>query len=184
METVSDEQIAQSVQRGDADLFGELIERYEQKLKRYARKFLSQPDDIEDLVQDVFIKSYTHIQSFDPEQRFSSWIYRIAHNVFVNELRRKGRRGYELFDIDVFLPQLSAQETADRATLANELYDEMNELLFELSPKYREIIILFYYQELSYEEIGEVLKIPKTTVGVRIMRARERLKKLYNEKDT
>lgn len=179
MTEISDEQIVQAIQTGSIDEFGILIERYEAKLKRYAQKFLSRPDDIEDLVQDVFIKSYTNIQSFDPTLRFSPWIYRIAHNVFVNELRRSERHGYSLFDVDTLLPQLSAKETADEQAFSDELSAQMDDLLIQLKPKYREVIVLFYYQELSYQEISNVLKIPTTTVGVRISRARKQLQALY-----
>jgi RNA polymerase sigma-70 factor (ECF subfamily) len=165
-------------------MFGVLIERYEAKLKRYARKFLSRPDDIEDLVQDVFIKSYTNIQSFDASQKFSPWVYRIAHNIFVNELRRKERSGYGIFDIDTLLPQLASTNTADEQALSTELQEEMENLLERLPPKYREVLVLFYYQELSYQEISEVLEIPKTTVGVRITRGRVKLQSFYQPNET
>jgi len=180
---ISDEQIAATVQSGDGEQFGVLIDRFEAKLKRYARKFLSRPDDIDDLVQDVFIKAYTNIQSFDTRQRFSPWIYRIAHNVFVNELRRKERRGgFGIFDVDTLLPQLPAKETADADALHNELQSEMGELVGQLKPKYREVVVLFYFESLSYDEISSILKIPTSTVGVRMTRARAQLKKLYPDK--
>lgn len=183
MEELSDEKIAGAVQAGDAEAFGVLIERYEAKLKRYARKFLNYQEEIEDLVQDVFIKSYTNIQSFDMDQRFSPWIYRIAHNTFVNELKRKKRGSFVFFDADTILPQLPAKETADSEALDSELRAELDSLLTELSVKYREIIVLYYFEELSYQEISEVLKIPVTTVGVRMSRARKKLRTSYDQKD-
>lgn len=182
MTKVSDEQIAAAVQTGDADSFGVLIERYEAKLKRYAQKFLNYQEEIEDLVQDVFIKSYTNIQSFDSSMRFSPWIYRIAHNTFVNELKRKQRVGLVTFDTDTFLPQLPAKETADGDTLDDELREELDSLLVKLPVKYREVMVLYYFQELSYQEISEVLQIPVTTVGVRMNRGRTKLKDGYRQK--
>jgi RNA polymerase sigma-70 factor (ECF subfamily) len=182
MTELTDEQIAHLVQTGDSEQFGELIERYETKLKRYARKFLNSVDDIEDLVQDVFIKSYTNIQSFDVKQRFSPWIYRIAHNTFVNELKRKHRRGFSIFDADTILPQLAAKETTDKDILDTEIRAELDELLTDLPTKYREVIILFYFEELSYQEISEVLQIPVTTVGVRMNRGRTKLRSCYEER--
>ncbi len=83
---LSDEQLAVLVQNGDKEKFGVLMERYQGKLFRYGKKFLSNEDNIEDVVQDVFIKTYQNIQSFDSTQRFSPWIYRIAHNTYVNAL--------------------------------------------------------------------------------------------------
>ncbi len=176
MEETTDEVIATKVQQGDIDAFGELVVRYEDKLIRYARKFLSQPEDIEDLVQEVFIKAYTNIQSFDTSLRFSPWIYRIAHNVFVNELKRKSRFGLGIFDADIILPFLPAKEATDDEALAEESKLEMEKMLETLSAKYREVLILHYFQELSYKEISDILQIPITTVGVRISRARAELK--------
>lgn len=178
----TDERVAEAVQAGDIEAFGVLIERYEAKLKRYARKFLNYQEEIEDLVQDVFIKSYTNIQSFDSRQRFSPWIYRIAHNTFVNELKRKERGSFILFDADTILPQLPAKETTDKAVLDAELQTELDSLIVELPAKYREALILHYYEALSYQEISEVLQIPVTTVGVRMSRARDKLKRSYVEK--
>jgi len=182
MSELSDEQIASAVQAGDSEAFGILIERYEAKLKRYARKFLNYQDEIEDLVQDVFIKSYTHIQSFDTSQRFSPWLYRVAHNTFVNELKRKQRAGFIFFDADTILPYLQAQETADEEALSTELRGELDSLLIELPDKYKEVVILYYFEELSYQEISEVLQIPVTTVGVRMNRGRTKLRACYVQK--
>ena len=184
MNDLTDEQIAIKVQAGDGDAFGVLIERYEAKLKRYARKFLNRLEDIEDLVQDVFIKAYTNIQSFDTDQRFSPWIYRIAHNTFVNELKRQQRGGFAIFEADTFLPQLPAKETADSDALDADLKAELDSLLLELLPKYREVVVLYYFEELSYQEISEVLHIPVTTVGVRMNRARTKLRSCYKKNVT
>ena len=95
-EELSDEQIAQRVKDGDNEAFGLFVERYEKKLTRYGGKFLSRTEDIQDVVQDVFIKAYQNMQSFDASLRFSPWIYRIAHNTFVNELRKNSRRPFFL----------------------------------------------------------------------------------------
>ncbi len=175
----SDEEIAKLVQDGNLDAFGELIARYEAKLKRYARKFLNYEHEIEDLVQDVFIKAYTNIQSFNIELRFSPWIYRIAHNTFVNELKRKSKHGVHLFDIDTILPFIASKETTDGELMDSETNAEMEAHVQELSPKYREVIVLHYFESLSYQEISEILKIPVTTVGVRMNRARKKLKEYY-----
>lgn len=178
----TDEDIARRVQGGDIEAFGELITRFESKLKRYGRKFLSSPDEIGDLVQDVFIKAYTNIQSFDASLRFSPWVYRIAHNTFANELRRKGRHGMSLFDADAILPLIPASETTDAPVLEEEIKRDIDELLGSLSPKYREVIVLHYLEELSYQEIGDVLQISAPAVGVRLTRARKQLRDAYIER--
>lgn len=178
----TDESIVKAVQSGDSDLFTLVVERYEAKLKRYAKKFLSRPEDVDDLVQDVFIKVYEHIQSFDTDLRFSPWIYRIAHNIFVNELQKKSRYGIAAFDPEVILPFMPAKETADQETLQDELRTEIDSLLGELRPKYREVIILFYLESLTYQEISDVLQVSISSVGVRMNRAREQLQTAYQAK--
>lgn len=183
MSELTDEDIAKAVQKGNIDLFGELVGRYEVKLKRYGRRFLSGEDDIEDLVQDALIKAYENIQSFKTSMRFSPWMYRIAHNTFVNALKKQSKYGVSVFDPDVILPFLPAKETADQDTLDAELKKEIDALLESLPAKYREVIVLHYIEELSYKEISEVLKIPTTTVGVRIMRAKKQLQKMYKDFD-
>lgn len=181
MTELSDESIAVAVQKGDKDAFAELVFRYEEKLRRYARKFLNTGHEIDDLVQDVFIKAYTNIKSFDAGQRFSPWVYRIAHNTFVNELKRKGRYGHGFLDADTILPLMPAKETADRDALFDEVSSEIESLLTGLSAKYREVVILHYFESLSYQEISDVLKIPVTTVGVRMSRARKKMKEAYDQ---
>jgi RNA polymerase sigma-70 factor (ECF subfamily) len=181
--SLTDEEIVALIQQGDVDKFGEIILRYDEKLTRYARRFLSRQEDIVDLVQDTFIKAYTHIQSFDTTLRFSPWIYRIAHNVFVNELRRKEKFTSSWFDPDTILPFLPASERADTETLSADLMQEIDTLLAQLSPKYREVIVLHFLESMSYQEISDVLRVSVTTVGVRIMRAKAQLKKLFNEQN-
>jgi RNA polymerase sigma-70 factor (ECF subfamily) len=86
MSDSTDEEIAIRVQGGDDQMFGDLMRRYERKITRFGRRFLSVDEDIEDTVQEIFVKAFINIQSFDPRQRFSPWIYRIAHNHLLDTL--------------------------------------------------------------------------------------------------
>ncbi len=182
MSNLTDEELASLVQQGETEAFAEIVLRYEDKLRRYARRFLSRNEDIDDLVQEVFIKVFEHIQSFDKHQRFSPWVYRIAHNSFVNELKRQSRYPSSFFDPDTLMPYLASKETAESENLAAEINEETEALVGKLPPKYREVIILHYFEDLSYQEISDVLKIPTNTVGVRITRARIKLRELLKEK--
>ena len=174
----SDEAIAARVQKGESEAFAELIERYQAKLLRYGRKFLADPDDAVDIVQDIFIKTYANIQSFDTSRRFSPWIYRIAHNEFVNALKKRGAsRTIFAFDIDTLFPHLAAAETADSASLESDLRRSLEGHLEKLDAKYREPLILYYLESMDYKEISEILQIPVSTVGVRLARARAMLRK-------
>lgn len=177
---LTDEELAKKVQNGERELFRHIIERYEQKMMRYAKKFLFEREEVQDLVQDVFIKAYTNLRSFDVERKFSSWLYRIAHNEFINALSKKGKEKVRLFDLDEYVPQLIARETADQGLDVKEMRVMIDAHLKELDPKYREPLILYFFEDLSYKEIGEVLKIPVATVGVRINRAKTMLKHSMN----
>lgn len=175
----TDETIAALVQQGDAEQFGVLMERYQGKLMRYGRKFLKESEDVKDIVQDVFIQSYKNIQSFDTKQRFSPWIYRIAHNAFVNELRRKSRRPFGIPDFDTLLAHSVYEDPAEAERERADMKKLVERGLEELRPGEREILVLFYLEELSYKEIADVLSIPMGTVSVRLSRAKKALRKVY-----
>ncbi len=178
----ADEEIARMVQSGNFELFGELVKRYEAKMKRYARKFLNITEDIEDVVQEVFIKVYQNIKSFNPERKFSSWLYRIAHNEFVNALKkRKRRKVFSFFELDILLPYPVAKNDSQDIDLKG-IRQAIDKYLDKLEIKYREPIILYYLEELSYKEIAGILHIPISTVGIRLKRGREKLKKLMGNK--
>lgn len=178
----SDEQLAARIQKGESDLFAEIVERYQNKLLRYARKFLADPDDSKDIVQDIFIKTYQNIQSFDVSRRFSPWIYRIAHNEFVNALKKSAsQRTVFTFDIDTILPHLASEDTADSAALERDLRSSLEAHLDKLDPKYREPLILYYLESMDYKEISDILQIPVSTVGVRLARARAQLKTIATD---
>ncbi len=174
----SDEEIARKVQSGQIEVFAALVERYEQKMKRYARKFLFGYEDIEDLVQKVFLKAYINIQSFDASKKFSSWLYRIAHNEFINEIKKKGREPVSFFDFDIFFPHHRSRDNADRNLNKEEIREVIDNCLEKLKPKYREPIVLHYLEELSYKEIADVLRIPVSTVGVRLQRGKQIMKSI------
>lgn len=178
----TDEALAIRVQQSDTEAFGELVKRFEEKISRYARKFLRVAEDREDIVQDVFLKAFINIKSFDAHRKFSPWLYRIAHNEFVNALRKGSRQPFQLFDFDTFLPHLAADETADGDTRRLEISREMESCLAELPAKYREPVVLYHFEELSYETIADILQVPTSTVGVRIKRGKERLRVMYHAK--
>lgn len=179
---VSDEELARRVQEGDGTAFGTIMERYASRLTRYGRRYLARDEDIEDVIQDVFLKTYQNMQSYNPAYRFSPWIYRIAHNAFVNVLRKHKHRTFEFFDFDTFVSPLSFSEPREVEAESAKLEKIIEEHLSELAPKYREVIVLHYFEELSYDEIAEVLHIPIGTVGVRLRRARQQLKETLKEK--
>lgn len=180
MHELTDEEITLKVQTGDSESFGVLVGRYEAKMLRYAKKFLFGYDDAQDLVQDVFIKAYIHIQSFDAKQKFSSWLYRIAHNEFINAIKKKGREPIPIFDPDTFFPHPISTFNADDEIHKKDTAVMLEKCLTQLNPKYREPLILYYIEELDYKEIAEIMRLPSSTVGVRLKRGKDMLKKSYD----
>lgn len=171
----TDEDIVIRVQKGDSSAFGILMDRYQNKLLRYGRKFLSRKEDIEDMVQNVFINAYQNIQSFDTSLKWSSWIYRIAHNTFVNALR-KNKTSFLSIDFDTLLshPVYDDPDTKEREQ--KEVRILLDQGLDHIPSKYREVLILHYFEELPYKDIAEILKVPIGTIGIRIKRGKEMLK--------
>jgi RNA polymerase sigma-70 factor (ECF subfamily) len=182
VQALSDEEVALLVQHGDKDKFALLMERYEKKLLRYGRKFLSDQENVADAVQEIFIKTYQGIKSFDANQRFSPWIYRIAHNMFVNAIKKNSRNPVSFIDFDVLVAHPTYEDTAPADREQKELRVLIDKGLGDLPPNYREIIILYYLEELSYKEIADILRIPIGTVGIRLKRAKEALKKNLPER--
>jgi RNA polymerase sigma-70 factor, ECF subfamily len=175
MSDLEDKEFVLRTLAGETEAFGFLVEKYESKIKRYARKFLYGYEDIEDNVQKVFIKAYINIRSFDVSRKFSTWLYRIAHNEFINAIKKKKKESISFLDPDTIFPHLISKDDADMLFKIKELED----FLPKLNPKYREIIVLYFFEELSYKEISDVIHIPVSTVGVRLRRAKKELKKLY-----
>jgi RNA polymerase sigma-70 factor (ECF subfamily) len=176
----TDEQIAIAVQKGDAQAFGLLVERFEPKLLRYARKFLFDYEDGKDMVQEVFIKAYGNIQSFDTSRSFSSWIYRIAHNEFINAIRKKGREPISFFDPDTLFPHPTASSQADDDLKKAEVKEMVEKCLAKLDPKYREPLVLYYFEDMDYRQISEIMRIPVSTAAIRLKRGKVSLQKIYN----
>jgi len=182
MDQPTDEAVVLLVQKGNRDAFNALMERYEAKLLRYAKKFLFyDPDSAEDVIQDVFIKVYTNIHSFDASRKFSSWLYRIAHNELINAIKKKGREHVSFFDPDTLFPHLPSHETADKEIRHNELTAALDMALTKLDVKYREPLILYYFEDMDYKQIADILRIPVATVGVRLRRAKQAMQKLLNK---
>ncbi len=177
MEAHTDEQLVKLIREQDKELFGILIDRYEAKITRYIRRFIQNEEDVADIVQNVFIKVFINLQSFDIDRVFNSWIYRIAHNETVTYLKKKGNEKVSFLDFDTMFPHPFAKETADKPTLDKELENMLSSSLSLIPLKYREVLVLYYYEELSYQEIADILHIPIATVGVRLRRGKERLEK-------
>ncbi len=172
MDEQSDEAIALLVQAGNISAFKTLVDRYEAKMMRYAKKFLFGYDDAQDALQEIFIKAYRNIKSFDSNRRFSPWLYRIAHNEFINIIKKRGREPVSFFDPDTIFPHPIASQQTDSDIKHQELRQALDLSLNTLPAKYREPLVLFYFEEMDYKQIATIMQIPVSTVGVRIRRGK------------
>jgi RNA polymerase sigma-70 factor, ECF subfamily len=181
IEEKTDEELVRFVQEKKTDVFSIIVKRYEDKLLRYGKRFLFNYENIEDAVQDVFIKAYINIQSFDTSKKFSSWIYRIAHNHFVNIIKKSKKEPYLFFDANVIF------SFADKGNALEDIQEkeekkELGRYLNKLKVKYREPLILYYFENKNYQEISDILRMPTSTVGIRLKRGRKEIKKLYEKR--
>ncbi len=177
----SDEALVSRIISGEHELYREIVLRYEQKLTRYIATIIGKSHDTDDIVQTVFIKAYTNIRSFDPKLKFSSWIYRIAHNESVNHVKSSVISKIQVFgEWFDFGKTDDTEENMDRETVRKQL-DSCLEIL---DMKYREPLLLYYYEDKSYEEISDILRLPVRAVGVRIHRAKEIIRRLCYDKIT
>jgi DNA-directed RNA polymerase specialized sigma24 family protein len=110
----SDEDLARVVQGGETDAFGTIVLRYEDKLRRYAKRFLL-TDEVDDHLQDIFLSAFENIRSFDSSRKFSPWTYRIAHNMFVNAIRKRSLWRAARIDFDTVLPILVGNDRTRRS---------------------------------------------------------------------
>jgi RNA polymerase sigma-70 factor, ECF subfamily len=167
--------------------FGHIVARYNGRLSRYiARLGVKNPEDNEDVLQEIFIKVYKNLNEFDRSLPFSSWIYRIAHNEAITWYRKLKVRpeGYLVGESESVLNMIGddsedAESHFDRKTTA----EALGRSLERLDDKYRDVLILRYFEHLEYEEISDVLKIPVGTVGTLIHRAKKKLRDQLNQQD-
>jgi len=175
----TDEQLVVIVREKDREAYGEILRRYETKLSHYLRKFINHSAELEDVLQDVFIKAFRNLNAFDEEQKFSSWIFRIAHNEAINNIKKRRSEQLVLDDKEweVVDDKIDFGREVDRTITQK----QVAAALLKLKEKYREPLILFYFEERSYEEISDILKIPVNTVGTFISRGKKELKELLKK---
>lgn len=178
-ETMEDNDIIVHVQNGESDCFDVIITRYEQRLFCYVMRFVSNPEEARDIVQNVFIKALKHINSFDVDKKFSSWIYRIAHNESMNWLTRGQQKNTVSID-DVCSTQDKVELSDTTSTTLDEwfqieLRDELHDAVAQLPDHYAQVIRLHYFEDRSYKEISAIVGKPISSVGTLLRRAKKRL---------
>ena len=164
--------------KGDASAFEPLVARYERALFAVALRLVANYEDARDVTQNAFIRAYEHLDSFDPNRRFFSWVYRIAVNESLN--LRRARRPQEALGTWTEVGGGQATDAID-AIAAHETAARVEQALGQLSEEYREVVVLRYFAELSYEEISHAVGVPEKTVKSRLFSARQRLAGLLGQ---
>jgi RNA polymerase sigma-70 factor (ECF subfamily) len=189
-----DQKLVEKAQKGDKKAFGILVEKYNKKLTRLLSRMVRDQSEIEDIVQDSFIKAYRAINNFRGDSAFYTWLYRIGINTAKNHLVSLGRRpkamnNVEIEDIENFDDghEMRSLETPETSMMTNEIVVTVNQAIEFLPDDLRQAISLREMDGLSYEEIADIMDCPIGTVRSRIFRAREaiseKLKPLLEKTD-
>lgn len=176
---------------GDRRAFAELVELYKDKIYHLGYRMLNQKQEAEDIVQETFLRVYTNLDRYDENQKFSTWIYRIATNLCIDRLRKR-KPSYsidaEMTDGEgtVWQAMLASHEAGpEEELILSETQQNIRNAIQTLPDKYKTVVILRYLHDMSLQEIGDVLEMPVTTVKTRVHRGREYLrKKLKSEYGT
>jgi RNA polymerase sigma-70 factor (ECF subfamily) len=181
-----DTRLARLARKGDETAFAELVELYKDRMYHLGYRMLGNRQEAEDVVQDTFLRVYSNLEKYDETQKFSTWIYRICTNLCIDRLRRK-KPSYsldsELADgegNDWYGMLASSDPTPENQLVLTETQEMIREAIDSLPAKYKSVIILKYLQDLSLQEISDILKLPVTTVKTRVHRGREFLRKIMD----
>lgn len=173
----SDQELIAAVLEGSESAFAQLVDRYKDRVFRLLGRYCRDLVECEDLAQDVFLKVFRKLHTFQQNSAFYTWLYRIAVNAATDHLSRASHRRLRLVEDDRLLDRGSDDAHAPTAPLlAAELAAVTRQIVDGLPEKYRTILILREFEELSYTEIAAVLQIQLGTVESRLFRARQRFK--------
>lgn len=163
--------------RRDREIFAELMRRYEQKLLRYIRRIAGvNHEESEDILQESFIKMYQNLNGFDTGLKFSSWAYRITHNQVISTFRKNRARPQTTTIDSELMETLASDLNSARETDQKLLRERIESALTGLEAKYREVIVLKYFEEKDYREISDIIQKPMGTVATLLNRAKKMLK--------
>jgi RNA polymerase sigma-70 factor (ECF subfamily) len=185
LKSLSDEDLVRLCREDDHRAFTEIVDRYKHRVHWLVRRMVGTAD-VEDLTQEVFLRVYQAIPRFEGRSSFKTWIYKVAHNLCVTELQKRGRRGEHLSleeegeeKVHWMLPDSPGglEEQIERRDFSRNVWA----LVERLPSHYRTALTLFYIQQARYEEIAEIMDVPLGTVKTYIHRGRLRLRDLVLE---
>jgi len=183
---LTDGELIASAIVGREDSFEELVRRYQRPITNYVYRMLNDYDSSLDVTQEVFIKVYNSLRKYSSEYKFSTWLYRIAHNAAIDHLRRNSvnQQSLETENSDgAYQLQLeSPNPTPEQDRELSEWRLEIESVIKCLPGPYRDLILLRHSRDLSYEEIAGVTGLPLGTVKNRLFRAREMMREIFFER--
>jgi RNA polymerase sigma-70 factor (ECF subfamily) len=179
----TDKELVRRVKKGDRDAFDLLFDRYQHKILNLVARYLRDPQDVEDVTQEAFIKAFRALPRFRGDSAFYTWLYRIAINTAKNHLVSRSRRppgtDVDLDDAEFFdgNDALRESESPESALARDQLSAEIDSAIADLPDDLRSAVTLREFDGLSYEQIAEIMDCPVGTVRSRIFRARESIDK-------
>lgn len=187
--SLEDDQLVKRAMNGDQDAFKALMNKYQKPLYYHIVKMVKNNEQIEDIIQESFVKAFSNLSSYNTNYAFSTWLYRITTNHTIDYLRKKK---LQTTSIDEPIRakdgemqfQIVGNAETDRRIIRKERKKIVSDAIQNLPEKYREVIEMRHLEEMSYQEISEQLDLPLGTVKAHIFRAREMLyKALIDRKD-
>jgi RNA polymerase sigma factor (sigma-70 family) len=181
VEALSDAKLVELVLAGEQDAFEVLVERYKDAVQNLAYRMLSNVTEAEDVTQEVFVRAYTQLATYKPAHKFSTWLLSIASHLAIDQLRRRRFLALPLEDVPFLEWITDLGAGPEQSALEGEQHDEIQAYLQRLPGKYRAVILLRYWYDLSYEEIAMALNLTPALVKARLHRARELLARYIQE---
>jgi len=167
---MNEQDIITAVLAGNDEAYEQLVDRYQIGLVRYCFTIVHDADAADDIAQEAFIRAYNKLDHYDPKYKFSTWLYKIAHNLALESLRRPADLPYN-DEVD-----MAAEDRATEADSLEAREEAVRQAVATLSVNYQTVIHLHYWEHKEYAEIGEILGVPSTTVKTWLYRARQELK--------
>ncbi len=181
--SLSDHEIIQQIlQSGKTAYFAELYDRYANKVYRKCISMLKNKEDAQDLSHDILVKAFLKISSFEGNSSFSTWIYAITYNKCIDFLRKKQKNRVVVYDDINESLDIEVEDEVENKKIFEIEVERLMELLHELNEDDRAIILMKYQDEMSIEEIRTALSLSPSAAKMRLKRARDRLRKIYDKK--
>lgn len=175
MTTIDDQKLIEAIQNGDTKAYTQLVNRYKDLVYTLAIRMLKHREEAEEVAQDTFIKVFKSLDKFKGDSKFSTWIYKVTYNTCLDRIK-KNKKHYNDVAIDEFIfNKLDSIDNALDTMITEEKRVLIKNCINKLPEDSSALLTLFYFEELSLEEISKIINIEANTVKVKLFRARKKL---------